>query len=238
LVVSAFRCSGCLVGFGTDAGCGTYAGCGSTAGPEGGAGLGAACGSVETFGLGGRMSLSTHGLMPGSVRTSDPVAGSGSVVAALAAATSIGRSIEAPTATTMAKPSATTIAHAPSFSRGSLSRSRMRSRRRTSGPRYRPRRRIALAWGPPEMTSAKVRLAILSVGAARSMSTKVSTHPLMPCSEADRQWHCREPQSPMTHHILPGLFVLRPRRRNVENTRPRLKPTRPRELRRTARTKT
>jgi hypothetical protein len=38
-------------------------------------GLSAACGSAETFGLGGGMSLSTHGLMPGSVRTSGPCGG-------------------------------------------------------------------------------------------------------------------------------------------------------------------
>jgi hypothetical protein len=60
--------------------------------------------------------------MPGSVRTSDLVADCDSDVAAFAAATSFGRSREAPTATTMAKPSATTIAHTSTFRRGSRSR--------------------------------------------------------------------------------------------------------------------
>jgi hypothetical protein len=60
--------------------------------------------------------------MPGSVRTSGSVPDAGSEVAAFAAATSIGRSREAPTVTTMAKPSATIIAHAPTFRRGSRSK--------------------------------------------------------------------------------------------------------------------
>jgi hypothetical protein len=77
-----------------------------------GVGLGVA------FGLGGGMCLSTQGVMPGSMRTSGSVVGFGSAVAALATATSIGRSREAPTATTMVKPRAKTITHAPTFRRG------------------------------------------------------------------------------------------------------------------------
>jgi hypothetical protein len=92
------------------------------------------------------------------------VAGFGPDVAAFAAATSIGRSMEAPTATTMANPSATTIAHAPTFRNGSRSKSRAIFRSRTSELRYRPRRRIVPAVRRLEMTSARVRIPGLSVG--------------------------------------------------------------------------
>jgi hypothetical protein len=92
------------------------------------------------------------------------VAGFGPDVAAFAAATSIGRSREAPTATTMANPSATTIAHAPTFSNRSRSKSRAISRSRTSELRYRPRRRLAPAVRRLERTSARVRIPGLSVG--------------------------------------------------------------------------
>ena len=92
------------------------------------------------------------------------MAGFGPDVAAFAAATSIGRSREAPTATTMANPSATTIAHAPTFRNGSRSKSRAISRSRTSELRYRPRRRIAPAMRRLEMTSARLRIPGLSVG--------------------------------------------------------------------------
>jgi hypothetical protein len=128
------------------------------------------------------------------------VAGFGPDVAAFAAATSIGRSREAPTATTMANPSATTIAHAPTFRKRSRSKSRAISRSRTSEPRYRPRRRIAPAMRRLEMTSARLRIPGLSVGvlpsSLRSMSTKVSTHPLSPCSEDDLRCHARETPGP------------------------------------------
>jgi hypothetical protein len=128
------------------------------------------------------------------------VAGFGSDVAAFAAAASIGRSREAPTATTMANPSATTIAHAPTFRNGSRSKSLAISRSRTSEPRYRPRRRIASAVRCLEMTSGRVRIPGLSVGVLpsclRSMSTKVSTHPLSPCSEDDLRCHARETPGP------------------------------------------
>jgi hypothetical protein len=185
---------GCLVGFG--------AGCGSTTGSDGETGLGAAsgCGTTTTFGLGGGMSLSTRGLMPGSVRTSGSIEGFGSDVATFADATPIGRSRETPTATTVAKPRATTIAHVPTFRRGSRSRSRVRSRSRTSEPRYPPRRGIAAAGTHPGMTSAKVRMPALSVGAlptgARSMSTKISTHPLSQCYGDDRRCHARKTPGP------------------------------------------
>src|SRR4051812_10994988 len=89
-------------GFGCLAGIGTDAGCGSTAGPDGEAGR-----SLR-FGRDFRL---RWGYVPlhqrvdtGSVQRSGPVAGFGPDVAAFAAATSIGRSREAPTATTMANP--------------------------------------------------------------------------------------------------------------------------------------
>ena len=87
------------------------------------------------------MSLSTQGTTPGPERTSGLVVEF--IFSDFAAATCIGRSREAATATTRAKPSATIIAPVPTLRSGSLSYPLVRLRRRTSGSRYRPHRRTA-----------------------------------------------------------------------------------------------
>ena len=95
------------------------------------------------------MSSSTHGSMPGSVRTS------GSVVdftSDFATAGSIGLSRAAATATTTANASATIIATAPTLRSGSLSNLWIRSLIRTAGSCYPPGGRVAPTGMSPAAT--------------------------------------------------------------------------------------
>jgi hypothetical protein len=129
--------------------------------------------------LGGGMSFSTHGSTSGSDRTSGSVA---DFTSGFAAADSIGRSRKAATATTMANPSARSIAPAPTLRSGSPSNLWVRSGSRTAESRYLPRRRVAPAGRSPAATKTIRRTApgspLLSVGVPPVLPS--STSPLLP----------------------------------------------------------
>jgi len=129
--------------------------------------------------LGGGMAFSTHGSTSGSERTSGSVA---DFTSGFAAADSIGRSRKAATATTMANPSARSIAPAPTLSSGSPSNLRVRSSRRTAESRYLPHPRVAPAGRSPAASRTRRRTApgspLLSVGVPPVLPS--STSPLLP----------------------------------------------------------